>query len=373
MTEDSMTGGRLLPDLFLYKDGEKVTNVEQWEKKRRPEILELFRRHVYGRAPIQRPEKLMFETEEVKENIMEGNATLKKINIVFEGPYGEGKIGLILFVPTHVKKPVPCFLLICNRSKENMDKTREVKSDFWPAEYIISRGYAAAVFHVSDVDPDEHDGFKNGVHGIFDSRETPRSSDAWGTISAWAWGASRVMDYLETDSDIHAGKVAVIGHSRGGKTALWCGAQDERFSMVVSNNSGCTGAALSRGKKGETISDINRLFPHWFCENYKIYAHRENDLPVDQHMLLALIAPRLLYVASATQDDWADPQSEFLSCVHAEPIYHFYGLKGLETTQMPEPESPVHKGKIGYHLRTGEHDLTWYDWKCYLDFADKNL
>ncbi|WP_240420009.1 prolyl oligopeptidase family serine peptidase [Paenibacillus periandrae] len=346
---------------------------EQWRKERRPEILELFRQHVYGRAPIDRPNSLRFEVIDHSSGWMNGKAVRKKVEIMFDGPGGTGVIHLYLFVPATSSQRVPAFLLICNRDKENMDPDREVQSPFWPAEDIISRGYAAAVFHVEDADPDFNDGFRNGVHGIFDPPQTPRSGDAWGTIAAWAWGASRVMDYLETDPDIAEDRIAVVGHSRGGKTALWCGAQDERFALVISNNSGCTGAAITRGKKGETVQDINQRFPHWFNENYKSYNGSEEVLPIDQHMLLALVAPRLLYVASATEDTWADPESEFLACIHADPIYRLLGLVGFEADGPPMPETPLQQGRIGYHLRTGKHDLTRYDWHCFMDFADAHM
>lgn len=364
-----------LPDPLTTTNGTPVTSVEMWRQTRRPEILELFRTHVYGRAPVGRPASLKFETLEVTKGVMGGTATRKQVKISYRGPGGEGAIKLVLFVPEQAGGPAPCFLLICNRGATNIDPTRSVKSPFWPAEQIVARGYAAAAFLNADVDPDFHDGFTNGVHGIFDPPGVKRPADAWGTIAAWAWGASRVLDYLETDPLIDARRVALIGHSRGGKTALWAGAEDERFAFVISNDSGCTGAALARRRqpKAETIKAINRGFPHWFCENYRRYNDREDDLPVDQHMLAALIAPRFLCIASATQDLWADPEGQFLCGVEASRVYRLFGLEGLKGTQQPPPETPLQDGAIGYHLRSGPHGLTEYDWKCYLDFADKHL
>jgi dienelactone hydrolase len=224
---------------------------------------------------------------------------------------------------------------------------------------------------VSDLDPDQDDGFKNGVHGLFDEKDKPRAPNAWGTIAAWAWGESRVMDYVQTDLGIDSNRIGVVGHSRGGKAALWAGAQDERFAFVASNNSGSTGAALARGKQGETIPKINQQFPHWFSENYKRFNDRERELPVDQHMLAALIAPRLLYIASATEDTWSDPAAEFRSAVEAGTVYKLFGLTGVQTSVIPSPEIPLHDGHIGYHLRTGKHNLTPCDWHCFMDFADK--
>jgi hypothetical protein len=234
---------------------------------------------------------------------------------------------VVKFLPA--RTPAPCFLFICNRERE--------PGAFWPVDEITDRGYATAAFQINDVAPDVNDGKQSC------------------TVSAWAWGASRALDRLASDPAIDARRVAVVGHSRAGKASLWCGAQDERFAMVVSNESGCTGAAMNQ-KRGEQIKDINERFPHWFSMTYKQYNDRLP--PVDQDALLALIAPRLLYVASASEDLWADPEAEFRALRLPVP--------------MPGPDQPLHTGRIGYHVRTGKHDLTPYDWNCFMDFADRH-
>jgi hypothetical protein len=383
-----------LPDPLLMSDGTKVANAQAWKTKRRPEVLELFRTHVYGRSPIDQPQDMTFKVFDVERRALSGLATRKQVAVNFTG-----RQDILIYLPNDKDKPIPTFVILNFGGNHTIHADPAIKiSSSWmrpgpgivnnlatadsrgkassrfPVEEILKRGYGLATIYYGDIDPDFHDGFKNGVHPAFDKlREGKRASDAWGSIGAWAWGLSRAVDYFETDADIDHNRVIVLGHSRLGKTSLWAGTQDERFAIVISNNSGCGGAALSRRKFGETVGRINTSFPHWFCENFKKYNGKEEDLPVDQHMLIALIAPRPVYVTSADEDLWADPKGEFLACKHADAVYRLLGVKGLEADRMPGLDRPIKTGRIGYHVRSGGHNLTEYDWQQFMDFADKHL
>jgi hypothetical protein len=359
-----------VPDPLLCGDGTRIASVELWETRGRPETLESFRRMVYGRSPGV-PEGTRFEVVDEDTRALGGDATQRTVQV--RVPLANGGVFAFesfVFIPNARRGPAPAFLLINNRPPEWADPTRRVRNEFWPVEELIARGYATAAFHVGDVQPDEADGVSRGLIAALGGDE-PRAGDGWATIGAWAWVAGRVMDYLQAAPEIDGARVAVVGHSRGGKTALWAGAQDPRFSLVVSNESGCLGAALGRRVFGETFAAINGQFPHWFCGNFKAYNGRERDLPVDQHQLLALIAPRAVYVASADEDLWADPRGEFLSLAHAGPVYGLYGLPTIAPDEMPPLGQPLAHGKMGYHIRRGEHELTMEDWKPLLGFADR--
>ena len=360
-----------LPDALMTLDGKIVTTVRLWNEVRRPEILELFRENIYGRHPST-PYAQEFKIINTNREALNGSATLKQIAISLTAESKSLVINFALFTPNNGSKPVPVFLLINlakhSYKKDVADLTREVKSEFWPVEEVIERGYGIAVFNTEEIDPDYHDHFRNGIQGILDRGK--RNAGSWGSIAAWAWGTSRCMDYLVTDNDVNAEKVAVVGHSVGGKTALWAGAEDTRFALVISNQSGCGGAALSRRRYGETIARINRVFPHWFCTNHLNYSEQEDALPVDMHMLIALIAPRAVYVSSADEDLWADPRGEYLSLYHGVPVYQLF----VEETNFPETMPPLNKqfagGKMAYHIVEGPHDMTLKDWNHYMDFAD---
>jgi len=339
-------------------------------KGRRAEVLDLFREHVYGRSP-GKPEKLRFQVLEESKSAMDGAATLKRVAILSTQGGREHKFELRMFLPNAASGPVPVFLVTGHRGAGNFDMTRKQKSGFWPAEEVIARNYGIAAFLASEVAPDDKERFREGAIALFEGASTGgRPGNAWATLAAWAWGASRSLDYFETDSRVDAKRVAIVGHSRGGKAALWAGAEDERFALAISNNSGEGGAALGRRYFGEHLEWINERFPHWFAGNYKGFAGRIDKLPVDQHMLLALMAPRALYVTSADEDLWADPRGEFLSLAHASPVYQLYGEAMIQPGDMPAIDRPLIAGRRAYHVRTGGHDLTPYDWQRFMDFAD---
>ena len=393
---DAGLAGLALPALLICDDGSRVDDDAAWRAKRRPEVLALFERHLYGRAPGQ-PESLSWECIEADDAALDGRAVRRQVLLHVRNKGRELPLELLIYLPKAASSPVPLFLGLNFGGNHTVhpdpairitrqwirdthggephtadEETRGSAAGRWCLERILARGFGLATLYCGDLDPDYDDGFQNGVHPLFYGPNQSRpAADEWGAISAWAWGLSRVMDYLEEDGAIDARHVAMMGHSRLGKTALWAGAQDERFALVISNCSGCCGAALSRRRFGETLERLDGIFPHWCCQNAHDYDGRESALPVDQHMLLALIAPRPLYVASAYEDTWADPKGEFLSALAASPVYELLGAQGLPTREMPAPGRSVVSG-IGYHVRPGGHDVTDYDWDQYMAFAERH-
>jgi hypothetical protein len=360
----------ILPNVLKTSKNKTIRNKKDWEQLRRPEILKLFEDNIYGPIPTQF-DSLKFTIANEDKVSMDGKAHLKEIVIEVFRERKSVSINLVLFTPNNVSGAVPAFLLINNRGKENMDPTRAIKSEFWPAEIVIDSGYAVAAFHVGDVAPDDKNLFMNGVLQLYP--EQLNAANGMRSIAAWGWGASRALDYLERDPAIDADKVVLVGHSRGGKASLWAAAQDQRFSICVTNCSGNSGAALSRRQFGERISAINEAFPHWFNDNYKAFNNQENNLPVDQHMLIALIAPRPVYATNASEDLWADPTGTFLSLKHAEPVYSLYGLMSGLPAEPPPVNTSVIISPIAYHNREGKHNLTIFDWNNFIKFAQHHF
>ena len=382
-----------LPKMLIDNQGRAVQSAEQWSQIRRNEILALFEEYMYGKVP-----DFEYKTEIYRRRLDTDlpQATQEEVAIAISTGKGRIRLNMLLTLPKSSSR-VPIFLglnfhgnhvtsendqvsmtsnYVINNSSLGITKNlagkaqRGKRASRWPVELILKKGYGLATIHCGDIDPDIDDGFRNGAHALFG--DTP-ASNQWGTIAAWAWGLSRAMDYLVTDDRINPDQVAVIGHSRLGKAALWAGALDNRFALVISNNSGCGGAALSRRRIGETVKAINTSFPHWFCGNFHQYNDREDELPIDQHMLIALIAPRPVYVASATEDRWADPKGEYMSLQLASPVFEFTQSEVMGRTNPPAADTPDWQGNQGYHLRTGKHDITAYDWEQYLEFADQKM
>ncbi|MCF0234210.1 MAG: acetylxylan esterase [Thermoguttaceae bacterium] len=383
-----------LPDPLVANDGSKIETAEQWREIRRPEILAAFKSEMFGQFPEADLTKIAFKELTSDANALGGKATRKEVRIYFNAPEEFPKVDLLIYIPNDRKGPVPAFLMpnfqgnhtttddpgvaaidVVDRTrnpKANPDEVRGVAKSRWAYEKIVDRGYAIATCYYEEIDPDFNDGFKNGVHPLFTNFD-PNAGDYPASIGAWAWGLSRALDCLETLPEIDSKKVILAGHSRLGKTALWGGANDERFAAVISNDSGCGGAALSRREFGETVARINKTFPHWFTKNFHKYGADVNALPIDEHELIALIAPRPIYVASASEDQWADPKGEFLSALYAEPVYKLLGTDGFGgATEFPAIESPI-GSTIRYHIRSGKHDVTDYDWEQYLKFADETV
>lgn len=383
-----------VPDPLLTFNGKKIESVKKWEKVGRPELLHFFKDNIYGKLP----KSLKIDSYTILEqdnNALNGKAKRKQVELTFKNNGKTLRYTILLYLPKNIEK-APVFLgynfygnhtitddkavIISSAWANNnesfgienntlTEESRGKRAYRWAVEKILDAGFGLATIYYGEVDPDKND-FSDGIHNLlYQQGQNKPKPDEWGSIAAWSWGMVRALDYFEKDPDLDASKVIAFGHSRLGKTSLWAGATDTRFAGVISNDSGCGGAAMSKRKFGETVGRINSSFPHWFCDNFNQYNDNEEALPVDQHQLLALIAPRPLYVASAQDDLWADPRGEFLAAHYATPVYHLYGAKGIETMDMPEVNMPI-RNTVSYHIRTGKHDVTDYDWENYIEWAN---
>ena len=367
-----------LPDPLMMQNGKRVKDSNEWKKAQRPYLYQLFEKNVYGRFPRQKI-NAYYQIREESKHALNGIALRRQVRIYLKQSDTSVYIDVLMYLPVEAKGKVPVFLGLNfngNAAIQNdpeilinsNDKvSRGASSSRWPVKTIIENGFGLVTACYNDIEIDNKDGWKTGVRTKLQD-DLKIKPEEWGAIGAWAWGLSRIMDYLETDKNVDEKKVVVMGHSRLGKTALWAGASDLRFSLVISNESGEGGAALARRWFGETVYLINKNFPHWFVNAYKSYDHNVFGLPVDQHELLALIAPRPLYVASAAGDLWSDPKGEFLSAWHAGEVYSLFGKEGVGTDEMPALDHPIGH-RINYHVRTGKHDVTLFDWQQYIRFA----
>lgn len=398
--DESLVPKFSLPHVLENQDGSRIASVDEWPEQRK-HLVDLLARHEYGFAP---QEKVGLNLEKIDDgsytssDIVDESIRRRQYAVTLTRNGKSVRIDLLVWSPRKPAKSVGCFVGLNFRGNQSTSEdpnvrittswcdarhpgvvnnrateaSRASQGERWPIRDIVSSGYAVATAHYCDIDPDYDDGFENGVHALFpEFRCSNEHPERWGTIATWAWGLSRLADALEQIEEIDAERLMVVGHSRLGKTALWAGANDTRFKLVVSNNSGCGGAALSKRCYGESVAAINRSFPHWFNRNFRAFNDAEENLPFDQHQLIAVIAPRPVYIASASLDRWADPLGELLSGHYASPAFELFGKEGLSATELPEVNRSV-GGSIGYHLREGEHDLLPFDWKQFIAFARRH-
>ena len=385
-----------LPDPTVMFDGTKVTSKEQWEAKRKPELKALFEHYMYGRYPAK-PEKVtakvLFEDQKATGTAME----LKEVEITF-GPPEWPKIYLLIARPLG-KTPVACFVgenfggnhLLTSDARVRIPTAwvparypgmkdnkataegRGKQADTWPLEQIVARGYAVATFYCGDIQPDRPDVLE-GMRATLGIPEGGQPGDETATIMWWAWGIHRAVDYLTTDKTIDPKRIAVVGHSRLGKTALLAGAFDDRIAVVIPNQAGCGGTGPSRHNdpKAETVARINKSFPHWFCGNFKAFNNDPSKLPFDQNGLVALCAPRPVLFTNAAEDLWANPSGQFEVLKAANPTYKLFGEEGITAEKMPGTNELI-ASRLGYWIRPGKHAMSPPDWKTYMDYADKWL
>jgi hypothetical protein len=368
-----------LPDPLVTAEGKLVTTAKQWKNIRRPQILSLFANLVYGAVPVP-PDPIVQTYHVVREDksFMDSKGTRLDVDIRFKNRKGSVETRVLVFLPNKASEPVPAFMMLSfDNPRGGSFKLNNRREGFLnngvPLGQLFDRGYAYVSVYHGDLVGHNEVSFGRGIHKLFfrDGQSMPKAHE-WGVLGANAWTGMRALDYLDTNERVDASRVAVMGHSKMGKATLWAAAQDERFALAISAQSGCGGAALWRRKYGETMAKLNR-FPHWLSINARKFNDREDDLPVDQHMLLSLIAPRPVYVASATADTWADPHGEFQSAHHAGPVYKLLSKKPLAATQLPPPNQPILDGDIGYHIRTGGHSVDPYDWQQFIQFTERHL
>lgn len=381
----------ILPEVLLCQDGTEVKTVVEWETKRRPELLKLFQDVMYGELPPL-PDQVSYEVLSAPEKVFGSLAYRRETRIAFKMKNGRSHaVDVLLYTPADTERsPVFVGLTFGGNHVVSRDprihmtglagdrgpgfmRERGVQERRFPLETILRRGYAIAVASYHDIFPDYEDGWQNSIYKLFfTDAELLTRPKGYSSIGAWAWGLSRILDYLLTVPEIDGEKAAVYGHSRLGKTSLWAAVTDSRFKLACVNDSGCGGAALSRRLYGETLFSMyhkNSVGRWWFTDSLLKKCGSPQELPLDQHELIALVAPRAIAVHSATEDQWADPKGEYLAAYYAGKVYRLYGLEPLASVIPPEPEKPVGTD-ISYFLRSGKHDLLIADWEHYMDVAD---
>ena len=380
--DESKVGNYTLPDPLILANGKPVRDARTWSKVRRAELLKLYDDEIYGGIPANAP-KATYKVIETDTNALGGMAIHRHVQIQFGKGTNAVVVPLHIYLPADATGPVPLLLhtvFFSNPpfpgSATNTTSTNALRrpgfSEAGPITNVFAHGYGYATFRYTDIQPDNSNTFSSGVIALtLAPGQTKPAPDAWGTISAWAWGASRVLDYLEKDRSVDSKHVALIGHSRLGKTVLVAGARDTRFAIIYSSCAGEMGSSLARRDYGETVDDMAANFPWQFAGNFQKYAGHWNDMPVDTHMIIALNAPHPVFIGGGTQDQWADPRGEFLGEVAAGPVYRLLSKQDLGTTNGPPIDTPIITGDLGFHYHTGGHAITASDWNAFLDFADK--
>ena len=390
--DEAKVGNYTLPDPLTLANGKPVRDAKTWTEKRRPEIVRLFEENEYGRSP-GRPKAMTFDVFDKGTPALDGKALRRQVTVYFSAKKSGPKMDLLLYLPAGVTKPVPLLLNISfSANSTTVDDPGVKPGEVWgrdkkrvPAPKggigrlnvapFLAAGFGVATVYYGDIDPDFLGGIPYGVRSLYlKPGQTEPAPDEWGAIAAWGWGLSRAMDYLETDKGVDAKRVAILGISRLGKTVMWAGARDTRFAMVIASCSGEGGAALSRRNYGETIAHLvaPTRYPYQFCANYQKYAEHVDQLPVDANMLVALMAPRPVFLQTGNQDYWSDPRGEFLAAVAAEPVFKLFGKQGLGTDEMPPAGQPI-MHDIGYLMHAGGHGAQPGDYAEYLKFMQMHL
>jgi hypothetical protein len=391
--DEAKVGTYTLPDPLLLADGKPVRDAKTWNEKRRAEIVRLFEENQYGRAP-GRPAAMSFDVFDKGTPALDGKAIRRQVTIYFSADKAGPKMDLLVYVPANAAGPVPLLLNIGFSANSSTVNDPGVKvGEVWgrdkkkvPAGQgmnfgrvnvarLLDAGLGFATVYYGDIDPDFLGGVPYGVRALYlKPGQSEPAADEWGSIAAWAWGLSRAMDYLETDKGVDAKRVAIMGVSRLGKTVMWAGAHDTRIALVIASCSGEGGAALSRRNYGETIAHLTEAtrYPYQFAGNYAKYANQVDRLPVDGHMLVALIAPRAVLLQTGDKDFWSDPKGEFLAAVAAGPVYRLLGKQGLDTDQMPAAGVPI-LHTIGYFMHAGGHGTIPSDWDQFVAFMQMHL